>query len=290
MIYDRSAHDPSWHGDDREFADVLDSVVPTLVYRVLGQTFRVPSREDYRQAFVHAGLLEPGADIGSVPEFAAAAQADWHGGGHNACTFAAYMSSRRDEVGWKTAVLEPGVDASADAAAIHDALEPTYQAPEAEVVSVVVPHVTTVEQVATLIRAVTRHEAWSVTDNGTESDEDLGELVRLGLTVDLGKCFAPEFPFLSEVLVFGPIVTFGRTRWAPFFEIAVRVKPPRKRPRDRRAFMAHVPIPGLDNAELRDWFRQTEAQRTARLGPDHDERAKARVAVALPRPVWEEHA
>lgn len=286
----RHPPDTRWHGDAGEFAGVFEDVVPTLVYRVLGQVFRVPSREDYQHAFLRAGLLEPGMDIASVSEFVAAAQADWHGGGHNACTFAAYMSSRRDDVGWQTVVLEPRADAAADAAAVHAALQPTYQAPEAEVVSIVLPHITTPEQVAGLVSAIAQHPAWSVTDNGTETDPDLGALIRLGLTVDLGVCFAPEFPFLSEVLVFGPIPTFGRTRWAPFFEIAVRVKPPRKRPRDQRAFMAQVLIPGLENPEMRDWFRQTEAQRTARLGSDHDERAKARVAVALPESVWEDYA
>lgn len=286
-------HEPSdthWPADGGAFAAIFDDVTPTLVYRVLGQVFRVPSRGDYEQAFVRAGLLERGMDIASFPELVAAAQADWHGGGHNACAFAAYMSSRRDEVGWRTVVVGQRADAAADAAAVHAALDPTYQAPEVEVVSIVLPYVTTAEQVAALVSAMARHEAWSVTDNGTETDPDLGQLVRLGLTVDLGICCGPEFPFLSEVLVFGPIATFGRTRWAPFFEIAVRVKPPRKRPRHRRAFMAHVLIPGLEYSEMRDWGRQTKAQRTARLGADHDKRAKARVAVTLPQSAWEDHA
>lgn len=284
------AHDVLWDRDDNGFADVLNDVAPTLVYRVRHQVFRVPSRSDYEQAFLRAGLLEPGSDIESVAEFVAAAQSDWHAGGHNACTFAAYMSANRSEVGWQDFVLPRGADAAADAAAVLDVLGPTYQAPEAEVVSVVLPHVTTVDEVAALIRELVRHEAWSVIDNGIEDDPELGELVRLGVSVDLGICYSPEFDFMSEVLMFGPIPTFGRTRWAPFFEIAVRVKPPRKRPPDRRAFMAHVVIPGLGTSEMRDWFRQTEAQRAARLGSDQEERAKSRVAVALPRSVWEDHA
>jgi hypothetical protein len=267
---DDDVRDALWHQNDDEFADVLSDVVPTCVYRVLGQVFRFPDRSDYQQAFLQAGLLEPGADIESVPDFVVAAQADWHAGGHNACTFAAYMSANRDEVGWQSIVLGKGADAAADAAAVHNVLGPTYQAPDAEVVSVLLPHVTTVDEVAALVTAIVRHEAWSGIDNGTEDDPEHGELVRLGVSVDLGICFGAEFDFMSEVLMFGPIATFGRTRWAPFFEIAVRVKPPRKRPRDRRTFMAHVNIPGLDNAEMRDWFRQTEAQRMARLGSDHD--------------------
>ena len=114
-----------------------------------------------------------------------------------------------------------------------------------------------------------------------EDDPELGRLVRLGLRVTV------EFGYSSEVLGFGPYAGLAYSRQAPFTEVAIRAKPPRKPRRDKRAFMAHVDIfPPLDNPEMKEWWDQTEENRRRRLGVGHDARGKARVVFALPEQDW----
>lgn len=216
------------------------------------------------------------------PELVAASQAHWHAAGNNACVFASHMSEYREENGWETIVLEARGSRVADAEALAMLVMPRLLAPEAEVVSVVLPHIIAIEDVAAVLRRLEQLPAWSVTDEGEEDDDVYGKLVRLGLRVEV------EFGFLSEVLGFGPFEIFGGTRRAPFTELAIRAKPPTKRPRDRRAFVAHYRIPGLTNYDTNVWWQQTKSSRAARLGPDHDERAKARVTVPLPKAIWTE--
>jgi hypothetical protein len=146
---------------------------------------------------------------------------------------------------------------------------------------VIIPHGDEPDYIARLLHRLRQLPSWTVTDEGQEDDDELGSLQRLGLRVGV------EFNFSSEVLGFGPHAAFGYTRRAPFTELALRAKQPRKRPSHMRAFMAQIVIPGLDNATFGNWWEQTKANRAARVGAEHNDRAKARVAFALPLDAWE---
>jgi hypothetical protein len=240
---------------------------------------RYPAATTTRKRFVRLG---EGEHIVAQPELVAAAQAHWHADGNNACVFAAHMSAARELNGWETYVLADRGDARADAEALHALWSGRVLAPEAEVVSVLLPHGDPASYLAGLLRRLSELPSWSVSDHGQEDDPLFGTLQRVGLHVTV------EFDFASEVLGFGPYAALGYTRRAPFTELAIRAKPPRKRRRDLRAFMAQVEIPGLEQDEFGLWWTQTKANRAARLGSEHDERAKARVTFALPTDTWEE--
>lgn len=275
------SEDHTWIGETAYHA-ALSAVRPSGEHRVLGQRFAIPNASDYEAALREAGALPIDRPLAAEPPLVAAAQAHWHADGNSACVFASHMSAFRDENGWETIVLAPRGTPAADAEALAVLVMPRLLAPEVEVVSVLLPHLVALGDLAALIGRLEQLPAWSLTDEGEEDDPEHGRVVRLGVRVEV------EFGFLSEVLGFGPFSVFGATRRAPFSELAIRAKPPTKRPRDRRAFVAHYKIPGLTNYDTSVWWQQTKSNRTARLGPDHDERAKARVTVALPKAMWTE--
>jgi hypothetical protein len=148
------------------------------------------------------------------------------------------------------------------------------------VVSVVLPH-GGADYLARLLARLADVDGWTVAHEGAEDEPVLGRLVRLGLRVTV------EFGYSSEVLGFGRYPGLAYSRQAPFTELAIRAKPPRRPRRDRRAFMAHADIlPPLDKVEFGEWWDRTNAKRAERLGAAHDARGKARVGFVLPEDVW----
>lgn len=269
-----------WRGETKDHAAALTGLFATGEHVVLGQSFAIPTREDYGSAYRASGALGEEEELADRPELVAAAQAHWHAAGHNACVFAAHMSAGRDDNGWQTLVLGEGASPADVAVALARAVAPLLVAAEAEVVSVLLPHLSAPADMALLLRRLEQLPSWSISDEGEEEDDQHGTVVRLGVRVLV------DFGFLSEVLGFGPCAEYGATRRAPFTELLIRAKPPTKRPRHRRAFVAHYQIPGLGSHETGQWWAQTTSNRIARLGPDHNDRAKARVTVALPKMTW----
>jgi hypothetical protein len=271
-----------WEGEVEDYKDAFDVLRPSLILEVNGTSFSVPSREDYTEAFLNKGHLVPEEDLTAHSELVAAAQAHWHRDGNNSCVFAAQMSAERDPNGWESYVMGNQGSPQKDADAIHALWSQRLVDPYAEIVSVIIPHGDEPEYVAALLRRLSTLPSWQITDQGQESDEAFGLLQKLGLLVTV------EFDYLSEVLGFGPHGAFAHTRRAPFTELAIRAKHPRKRRTGRRAFMAQVDIPGLAPDEFGAWWGQTKANRASRVGSKHDDRAKARVTFAIPASAWEE--
>ena len=270
-----------WNEEVSGYAAVLDGVTPSQRLTVEGTRFDVPTRADYEAALRQAGVLGAGEGWVERPELVAAVQAHWHAGGDDPCVFAQYMSTRRDVHGWETFVLADHGSVAADADAVDELTTERVAAPEAEVVSVLLPHGDSPAYLAGLLARLALLDAWEVCDEGAEDDPELGRLVRLGLRVKV------EFGYGSEVLGFGPYAGLAYSRQAPFTELAIRAKPPRKPRRDKRAFMAHVDIfPPLDNPDMKEWWDRTEQNRRGRLGERHDARGKARVVFALPGEEW----
>lgn len=273
-----------WSGELSGYAESLAGVKASGRFDVLGQPFLVPTREDYAEAFQRAGLLEAAEaeHLAKSPECVAVAQAHWHSTGSTGCVFAAHMSGLREETGWETVVLSARGSAKQDAEAVALAVHPRLTDPAADVISVVIPHGDEASYVVELVQRLGALPGWSLSTHGIEEDPDHGELALIGLRNDV------EFEFVAEVLGFGPFAYYANTRQAPFTEFAIRAKPPSKRRRDKRAFMAHVDIPHLAKDEVGLWWSQTEANRRARLSPSQDARGKAKVSVALPRELWDE--
>lgn len=272
--------DLAWKGEIDDVAGVLDNVARSSSYETdRGLRFAIPARADYERALRDAAFLGDEEELAGRPELAAAAQAHWHAGGHNACVFAEFLSARRREGGWETYVLTDCGSGSEDANALDALVRPRLQAPEVEVVSVLLPHVGGIRRFAEVVRHLGELPDWRLRDDQAGEHPELGPVRRLELAVDVG------LDHFSEVLGFGPWEPMAYTRRAPFCELAIRAKPPRRPRRDARAYMAHIEV-DLDQPEFGEWWRRTEEQRAARLGDLHDRWGKARVTLTVPEDDW----
>ncbi len=269
-----------WQGStaDPGFAAAM-AVQPTDSYTGSAGVFPFANRDDYQTAMRSAGVLSPDAALVGEPLLAAAAQAHWHLAGANACTFATFLSARRDEFGWETHVITGAADARELAHEVASLWEHQLRVPEVEVVSFLLPELDDEAGVADLLARLGGLTDWEVRREGQETDEQLGEIVRLGVRA------AVEFEHWSEALGFGRLPAQPSTRLAPFTEIAIRAKPPKRPRRDQRTYMADIELDS-DDAEVGPWWHATVEERARRLVATQDLRGKARVTFSLREQVW----
>lgn len=275
-----------WTGEPDEYADTLADLTPTACYQTEGQSFEVPTREDYHVALRDAGALRAGETIAFHAELTAAVQAHWHAGGHNACVFAADLSGTRAQSGWETHVLEyredwGGVAAQEIAEAIAELCRPRLLDPAVEVVSAILPQLEDELALAGVVWHLGSLPDWDLRELGIVEVTDLGEVVLLGVRAKV------ELDHWAEILGFGRFPGQANTRLAPFTELAIRAKEPARPRSNRRAYMADIEM-DLDKIEFGQWWHETVRQRAERLGAEQDARGKARVTYALDRAAWEE--
>src|ERR1044072_808142 len=175
-----------WNGEPADLSTASARLRVIASYSVEGQTFEIPTREDYELALRASGAISSTDQIVDHPLFVAAAQAHWHASGSNGCVFASALSASRVDSGWETYVLQvPVVDAAGVADAIDALCGPRVAAPEVEVVSVVMP---TLDDAATLARLLSRLgalEHWDVRERGVEDVGGIGNVVLLGVRAAL---------------------------------------------------------------------------------------------------------
>lgn len=270
----------AWEGSTAEIASAIEHLTITDSCVTCDETVALACRADYAAAMRAAGLLGKD-DLGKCPPLAAAAQAHWHQIGSNGCTFAAFLSERREEYGWETHVVFGSTDARDLASKIADVFEQRRAEPEVEVVSILLPELDDEALLAALLARLAGLSDWKVRLQGRETDSELEPLVRLGVRA------AVEFDHWSEVLGFGRFAAQANTRLAPFTEMAIRAKPPKTRRVNQRAYMADIDT-GFERDQVRAWWRATEDDRLRRLGPGQDLRGKARVTFSLLESVWSE--
>lgn len=260
-----------WPGEAADISPALTTLRASGAYVVDGTRFEVPTREDYRTALATAGLPATGT-LEDDPYLAAAIQAHWHAGGYNACVFAVNLSATRAASGWETYVLAGGHprERAEHIAAICSERLPV---PEVQVVSALLPRTDAAADVRGLVRHLGSLSDWRLDELGhVDSPQGPAELLGLRAKVELDHW--------AEVLGFGRFAGQANTRLAPFTELAIRAKEPRRPRRSRRAYMADIEM-GIDNVEMREWWHDTEHARAARLGQEGEPRAKARVTFAL---------
>jgi hypothetical protein len=273
------AHVEQWQGEIGDHSAAFGSLEATDGYEGRDETFPLPSRIDYTNAFRAAGDLGPEVELASEPMLAAAAQAHWHSAGPNSCVFASYLSERRSEYGWETFVItqiETGRDLASEIAEIS---RMRLREPEIEVVSVVMPELDDEPTLADALARLSGLTDWEVRNEGSENDENLGSIVRLGVRA------AVEFDHWSEVLGFGRFAALPNTRLAPFTEFAIRAKPPKRPRRNQRAYMADIGV-DVSGHEFKSWWKETEEERAKRLAGDQDLRGKAKVTCCLQEANW----
>jgi len=268
-----------WRGSLAEMSMAADVLTPSDFYVGVGGTFPTFRRADYTSAFRESGDLEPGCELATMPVLVALAQCHWHASGASGCTFAAHLSQQREEYGWDTYVITDVTDSPELSSEVSALCVAGVAVPGVEVVSVLLPELDDEPMLAALLAGLSSVADWEVTDEGHEADRTLGPMVRLGVRL------AVELDHWSEVLGFGPFGTQPNTRLAPFTELAIRAKGPTRPRRDRRSYMANIPM-GLDNTEFGEWWHETEEERANRLADDQTARGKAKATFSLTECTW----
>ncbi len=275
----RHTDDYRWDGEVASLEYVFARIDRSGRYRSLidgvEREFAVTTSTDYEKVFRASGHLKAGEALRSAPELVAAAQAHWHAEGGNGCRFAMYLSENRRAFGWESWVLAERGDPVAYALAVDERVRACLEPAEVDVISILLPHVEDPGRFGDVVRALGDLESWNVSTQGEETDASHGDLQLLGLSL------AIELEHWSEVLGFGPAAPLAYTRRAPFTELAIRAKPP-KRPRvsNHRAYMADIEV-DVDRDTMAAWWRETEQRRAERLGDEHDARGKARVTTVV---------
>lgn len=246
--------DFEWTGEIADIDDVLDRVRSTGTYTVTisgeRKAFNVATGDDYETVLRAHGLLAQDEQLSRRPDLLAPVQAHWHASGHSGCHFAAALSDRRREIGWRTWVIAPLPTASAYAACINEHLAPLLQDVEVDVVSFLLPGVTEPSDFAEVVTELAKRPGWRLRDEGSEDDVELGRVCRFGLDVEVGE---PGNLHFSEILGFGAAAPMAYTRRAPCAELAIRAKAPARRRSDQRAFMAQIPL-DLEQSEMAKWW------------------------------------
>lgn len=267
--------DYRWDGEIAPFATVFEGLRPSGSYRaVLGgvpHDFEVATRADYEAVLRASESLPDGAALEDYPALVAVVQAHWHAAGNNGCHFAMHLSEHRGRFGWETWVMDDRGSSAATADAIADMAEQCREPVEVDVLSFVLPHVATPHALGDVVRLLGARRGWKLVEN---ADPRNGDLALLGLSVAIG------LGHWSEILGFGLGAPLAHTRRAPFTELAIRAKPPRKARQNHRANMADVPL-NQDSATIKLWGDKTERCRAERLGDEQDARGKARVTTVV---------
>ncbi|WP_354700526.1 hypothetical protein [Paraconexibacter sp. AEG42_29] len=272
-----AGQDYRWNGEIGPLGEALGSVRPGATYSVthggISRAFTVAGRGDYEAALRDCGALSSDSSLGDHPELVAVVQAHWHASGSNGCRFAMYLSEHRERFGWETWVMRDRGTVQAAASAIAALTNSRIDEVEVDVLSFVLPHVTSSSVLGEIVQCLGTRDGWRVAEGGDATDKDID---LLGLTVGI------ELGFWSEVLGFGQGEPLAHTRRAPFTELAIRTKPPRGARSSKRAFMADVPL-DADSATMGRWKKETKQSRSQRLGDVHDARGKAKWTTVVQR-------
>lgn len=270
----------AWHGPSDTVSAALERLQIGGTCQGREGSIALASRADYETALRTAGELGEGEPIAANPLLAAAAQAHWHSQGSNGCAFASFLSERRAEYGWETHVIHGSNEPRELAMATAEIFAERREEPDVEVVSVLLQEVDDEALLAALLTRLGGLSDWEVWVQGRETDAELGSIVRLGVRA------AVEFDHWSEVLGFGRFAAQVNTRAAPFTEMAIRAKPPKRHKVNQRAYMADIDT-GLEKDQFRELWRQTEDDRLRRLAPSQDLRGKAKVSFSLLAALWD---
>lgn len=268
-----------WRGTLAELAEAEAHLEASGSYSGRGGTYPNHTRSDFEVAARAAKLLDPTTPLSDAPDLVAVAQAYWHASGANACTFAAYLSDQRIEYGWDTYVFTESSVSSDTVLEVASSVRPSLVEPDVEVVSVLLPRLDDERELARLLARLNGLADWEIEDGGLEEDEHLGVVRGLGLRV------AVEFDHWSEVLGFGQFATQPNTRLAPFTELAIRAKGPKKPRRDRRSFMANIDIE-RESTDVGEWWHETKRERHDRLAEAQEFRGKARSTFSIREDIW----
>jgi len=198
------------------------------------------------------------------------------------CMFARAMFSDTSHYKIKVKTLAAGTRASEIAEEIATAVA----SPDAEGLVLLVPAVTTTEQMAALLRDLRSVPGWLARETEVEW---LGQVyVVLGLDVPVGN--EAGAPVLSELVAFGPMEYVPETRRSPVTAITLRTKPtnslePLPDRDERRANLAAIPI-DVPARTFDQLWKMSEDLKSALVGKGNP-LVRARVTFPVPKSNWD---
>jgi hypothetical protein len=257
-----------------------------------GRPLHFPNRNDYVDVLIEQGFIEHGGDFSNRPELVHAVYLDWLKRGQVGCVFAQLLgrTSIRSQI--RTIVLPNKASSKADAGnlaiQIDEAVLNGMHDPAIEAVTILLPNITTIEDLVYLVHGLSRTEDWK-----------LENVVGWGQTLlNIGVRRKIEEATWAEILGMGPFANyFPSTRTCPITSLEVRTKAERaitskSHPGEARA--AHLAqVPTRNFLSIR-WHKRLFETYTPLLkarileGMTNDRRAKAAVTFTVPAVVWDQ--
>lgn len=241
--------------------------------------------EDYVQYLVNKGYAQNEAEIRSKPELLVSIQRHWHQQARNGCLFAATLARQAQEKGWRSiAFMESAEELLEQSTLERIGLEVARSIadPQCEAMSFVFGEI---RDATTLVSFI--HRICALPIFQLEIEVESGEVVLLGLRIPISH----DPKVLSWALVFGNYPFFARTRRSPFTELVFRTKlKPQGLHKDlnddpNAAHLADIDTL-LDHDMIGVLLDGTSQKKKDILQGEFEERAKARVSVALPLRAW----
>ena len=273
-------------GEMRQTFDFSATPKSTTIMDNRGRLIRFPGRRDYLDHLLGEGVIASENALLGRPDLVEDIYLNWLRRGQVGCMFAQLFGRRTNRLGLRTLILPNPTDPrqSRDLASQIDArVQDAIVDPEVESVSVLLPQVLTPEHLVLMMLALSEYPLWTIEQEWRWRPT----MVLVGLRVQLQE------HSWAEVLGLGPFQFLPPPRQSPFTSLEIRTKTKRaKRSNIHRGMLAHhlADIPTdhfLDGPRFGRLFRLTQRLRTRVLGGTNDQRAKARVTLAVPAAMWE---
>ncbi len=254
----------------------IEGIVPGSV-KIKHWSF--PARTDYERFFLSRNAITAADDLWKNPTLVTDVQRHWHSTGQNGCIFAQMIARSASANSWRHVVVSDFEHQMSDKIEIQ--LETALREDDCEILSLLFPHVTTVEEMVKTVGFIL-----SVPSIHLAAKEMNETLVRLALRVKI-----PANGSLSWLMGFGPFTFFPKTRQAPILEVAIRVKAKPEKIFHRlnqdhtTAHLADYPIEMSEEKMERTWVA-TEKNTRDVLGQNPDEYSAAKVTFTIPRDYW----
>jgi hypothetical protein len=200
------------------------------------------------------------------------------------CMFARMIAVRPEDYGQAVEVVSSSSDPLRVADRIEARIAQLVADPDVHAATLLMPGITTSEQLAKMATALQGRPLWSVTARPLAEFQE-ADLAAIAITRDIPTEGGEMIP--SEALVLGTFPAFPKTRQAPitaleiFTGVPLDFDPKEVEKAASKANLAHIRMPILkEHARARLWAMSQQGRLASLKG--EDPRAKAKVALVLP--------
>jgi hypothetical protein len=254
---------------------MLPKPIPSLCRTLKsGKRVSFPTFPDFVRGLIESREIECGDDLlTEKADLLSELMFEWIRRGQTGCRYAEHLVRDRERNSWKSVVINYDSD-------LLDVLNPMLDAAHTELqaLNVILPRVTTPEDVVSLVNQLCRSDRWYWERRPWRDEGDPARLL-VGLRWRLPGGHGPAW-----VLGFAPFEAMPFTRrivGAPFTALAIRPScPPNEAAADGMHLCHMMELVEQDRRE--ELWRQTEWWKQEVLSGEYPETAKAQVTFALP--------